>query len=115
MVKRVNERKYALIIAFFACGFSFGAQDSTQSTTVNKEAQAAVQPPQKPAVPDSTQKKTTVQTPPPAAKPSPAPAQPAITSQILQKKKTAGEDILDEEDLILPEKGEDLPVKKNRG
>jgi hypothetical protein len=112
MVKRVTDRKYALVIAFFACGFSFGAQDSTQSTTVNKEAQAAVQPSQKPAVPDSIQKKTAIQQTQPAAKPSPAPAQPAKTSQILQKKKTAGEDILDEEDLILPEKGEDLPVKK---
>jgi hypothetical protein len=65
-------------------------------------------------VPDTLKKATVNMTS--ASQPSaPAAAPPAKTTQALQKTKPAGEDILDEEDLILPEKGADLPVKKAAG
>jgi hypothetical protein len=48
----------------------------------------------------------------PAITVTPAAKQLVPPAQTLPKAKTTGEDILDEEDLLLPEKGVDIPVKK---
>jgi hypothetical protein len=83
MEKRKTAWKSILGIALLAYGTSISAQDTA---AVHKSSPAiAATPAGKPLVPPA---------------------------QTLPKAKTTGEDILDEEDLILPEKGVDIPVKK---
>lgn len=134
MTMRITTLNHLLGIAIFAlASVSYSAPDSAQSTTI-KPRTASAQPSVVPASQDSAKKadsatKAAAQAPGavdslkkatanknPAPQPSaPATVPPAKTTQALQKTKTGGEDILDEEDLILPEKGADLPVKKAQG
>jgi hypothetical protein len=136
MTKRIATLNHLLGIAILAfASVSYSSPDSAQSTTIKKEpGTAGVQTSSVPVSQDTAKKadsatKTAAQAPGvpdslkkaaanknPAPQPSaPAAVPPAKTTQASQKTKTAGEDILDEEDLILPEKGVDLPVKKAAG
>ncbi len=99
MAKRITALNHILGIALFAYGASYSAQDTVQATASPPGAVS----------PDTTKKPAAAKT---SAQPASATVQPGKTSQALQKKKTSQEDIIDEEDLILPEKGVDIPVKK---
>ena len=128
MAQRVTKWICPLVIAFFLCGVSRAAQDTAQLPTGTKVTQTSpkgILPAAQAPVSDTAPKNTASQAPSSAVPASPDPgkkaaatknvsaqAQPAKTPQALPKKKIAGEDISDDEDLILPEKGEDLPVEK---
>jgi hypothetical protein len=111
MAKRIAFPQYILGIALFAAfGVCYSAQDTVPPAATKKDAtvQAAA-----PAAPVPSASQDTTKKPAAAANTAETkPASPGKPAQSLQKKKTAGEDILDEEDLILPEKGVDLPAKK---
>ncbi len=85
MIKRITDWKYLLGIAFFAFGISYASQDSTKiSTTTTKS----------------------VNSPAPEKNDKPI-AKPAVNA----KKSNSKEEIIDEEDFLLPEKGESAPQK----
>jgi hypothetical protein len=95
MAQRMTGWNAALGIAVLACSVSLAAQN----------------PPPPAAAPDSTHATQPTKNAP-AASPAPAEPKPVQAPQSLQKKRPSQEDILDEEELIIPEKGVDLPAKK---
>jgi hypothetical protein len=109
MAKRISGLICALGIAFLVGGAAYAAQDTSSATIKEGVLSAPASSKEPPAADKAAAKADTIKTPAAAVRPSAATTAP---SQTLQKKKTAGEDILEDEDLLLPEKGEDLPVIK---
>jgi hypothetical protein len=117
MAPRISFLRSLLGSAFLLCGTVYGAQDpaTVPSQRTVPSASLTAQPQQDTGHAAVKEQPPTAAAPDTVKKPAKAtpPSAPAVSQpKTLQKKKTIGEDILDEEDLILPEKGVDLPAPK---